>query len=637
MGDAAGYGVAIDVEKLAVALKQADGGDEGDESGVEGAGYGIGVDLGDFADETEFGVGDAALEKGTVDAAEADGAGAEFGEGGHKLLVDEAGEDGSDDVEAGGVGDAEAADEAGHSAVTLHPLGDDLATAVDDDDAASFLLEAHQVLEGGVVAAEGAAADFNDDGSFRHTVGVERGDVHFGLLGGVGAVEGDVLFAEVASPGGGAVFAEVEVDLDVHLSLGHEGDDGVSVEGGREAVLHDERAVDVEGELAFFNVGLAATEGNGDASPVGVIAVDGGLDEAGAGLMMRAALRACRRVFAPSTVTSMSLVAPSPSRAMRLARSMQTSARALEKSSAPSVPGRMGPAPAAPLAMSRTVSLVLVSPSMVIMLNESSAASLSMSFRRSGAISASVVMKESMVAMSGWIMPAPLAMPPMVMVLPLRGKEAPISLGPGSVVRMARAIRCPPSVASWMRSMPLSMRDMGSSTPTMPVEQMRTSSGLMPRTSAVLAVMRLSVAVAGIADAGIGDAAVYNNSVGLSVGHVLLGEDDGGGLELILGEYAGGGGGPSGVEDGEVELVFSVGLEAGKGGAGHVALGRGDGAVFDQGDAAGHSGNLLSKLGFGVGLAEGPGFLALPALLGKEDAGNELVAAVGALSLLLCH
>ena len=42
LGDAAGNGVAVDVEKLIVVLVEANGGDNGHEAGVEGVGDGFG-------------------------------------------------------------------------------------------------------------------------------------------------------------------------------------------------------------------------------------------------------------------------------------------------------------------------------------------------------------------------------------------------------------------------------------------------------------------------------------------------------------------------------------------------------------------------------------------------------------------
>ena len=53
-GQAAGNGIAVNVEKLAVVLVEANGGDEGHEAGVEGVGDGFGIDLGYLADKAEF-------------------------------------------------------------------------------------------------------------------------------------------------------------------------------------------------------------------------------------------------------------------------------------------------------------------------------------------------------------------------------------------------------------------------------------------------------------------------------------------------------------------------------------------------------------------------------------------------------
>ena len=67
--------------------------------------------------------------------------------------------------------------------------------------------------------------------------------------------------------------------------------------------------------------------------------------------------------------------------------------------------------PDAPVAMTTKESLVDVSPSTVMQLNEASAASLASFCNKAGAIPASVATKPSMVAMLGRIMPAPLLMP----------------------------------------------------------------------------------------------------------------------------------------------------------------------------------------------------------------------------------
>ena len=65
------------------------------------------------------------------------------------------------------------------------------------------------------------------------------------------------------------------------------------------------------------------------------------------------------------------------------------------------VPGLMAAPGAAPLASTTAMSLVLVSPSTVIMLNETSTAALSLSCKNSLSTAASVVMKASIVAILG--------------------------------------------------------------------------------------------------------------------------------------------------------------------------------------------------------------------------------------------
>ena len=73
----------------------------------------------------------------------------------------------------------------------------------------------------------------------------------------------------------------------------------------------------------------------------------------------------------------------------------------------------MGVFPAMPLARMVTMSLVEVSPSMEIMLNVSAMSCDSAVCNMAGEISTSVVRKTSMVAILGWIIPEPFAMPPM--------------------------------------------------------------------------------------------------------------------------------------------------------------------------------------------------------------------------------
>src|SRR5439155_1199395 len=67
----------------------------------------------------------------------------------------------------------------------------------------------------------------------------------------------------------------------------------------------------------------------------------------------------------------------------------------------------MGSWPALPVAIRTKLSLVEVSPSTVMRLNEASAISQASDCSSSGAMAASVAIKPSMVAMLGWIMPEP--------------------------------------------------------------------------------------------------------------------------------------------------------------------------------------------------------------------------------------
>jgi len=71
----------------------------------------------------------------------------------------------------------------------------------------------------------------------------------------------------------------------------------------------------------------------------------------------------------------------------------------------------MSTGPAAPLARTSSVSFVLLSPSMLMLLKLNATALRNKSASTSAAISASVTTIASMVAMFGWIIPAPFAMP----------------------------------------------------------------------------------------------------------------------------------------------------------------------------------------------------------------------------------
>ena len=139
--------------------------------------------------------------------------------------------------------------------------------------------------------------------------------------------------------------------------------------------------------------------------------------------------------------------------------------------------------PAAPLARMAKVSLVEVSPSTEIMLKVFSVTWWMALSSMAGLMAQSVVTKQSMVAMLGWIMPLPLEMPPTFTVLPPISTSAAASLGRVSVVMMAVAAAWEPWALKDFTSsgMPAWMGSMGSTWPMTPVEATTTSWGSMPR------------------------------------------------------------------------------------------------------------------------------------------------------------
>ena len=138
---------------------------------------------------------------------------------------------------------------------------------------------------------------------------------------------------------------------------------------------------------------------------------------------------------------------------------------------------------AAPVASSRSVSEVEVSLSTVMALNEASVASAKSGCRIEAGRAASVTAKASMVAMSGAIMPEPLAMPAMVTATPSISTLAAAPLGKVSVVMIARAAASTPSPRSSVASSAtrLVIFSTGSRWPITPVEATKISSGRQPR------------------------------------------------------------------------------------------------------------------------------------------------------------
>ena len=174
---------------------------------------------------------------------------------------------------------------------------------------------------------------------------------------------------------------------------------------------------------------------------------------------------------------------------MAIASSRQTVSSASANASR-SGPVAIGAPPAAPLARTMTASLVEVSPSIVTWLKVRSTAGRRSSASACDAIGASVVRKASMVAICGWIMPAPFAMPPMRISRPSSSRAVTAcSLGRVSVVMIARAASVPaPSVRrSSSVGIVATMAATGSREPMRPVDAGSTSSGAQPRCCAAAA------------------------------------------------------------------------------------------------------------------------------------------------------
>src|SRR6266568_4315769 len=158
-----------------------------------------------------------------------------------------------------------------------------------------------------------------------------------------------------------------------------------------------------------------------------------------------------------------------------------------------SAPSRDGSTPDAPPASSRTVSFVLVSPSTEMALKLRSATRRNSGCSPAGSPTASVVSTASNVAMSGWIIPAPFAMPPTVTIPAGVSKRTAQCLGRVSVVIMARAASGPPSgvrrPAAARR--PSATCSRGSGTPITPVDSTSAVRGGRPAAcSAACAIAR---------------------------------------------------------------------------------------------------------------------------------------------------
>ena len=190
--------------------------------------------------------------------------------------------------------------------------------------------------------------------------------------------------------------------------------------------------------------------------------------------MARPTSRAAVSLTAPTTWISTSFDAPSPSATMASA-SVRATCSTASSNAFHTAPSRAGSTPDAPPASRSTVSLVLVSPSTEMALKLRSATRRSSGWSAAGSPTASVVSTASRVAMSGWIIPAPLAIPPTVTMPAGVSKRTAQCFGRVSVVMMARAASGPPSVvrcaaAAWR---PPLICSSGNGTPITPVESTR--------------------------------------------------------------------------------------------------------------------------------------------------------------------
>ena len=171
-----------------------------------------------------------------------------------------------------------------------------------------------------------------------------------------------------------------------------------------------------------------------------------------------------------------------------------------------------------------TVSFVLMSPSIVMRLNDCSTACCTAFCNAALPIAASVVTKHNMVAMLGQIIPAPLAQAPMRTVLPPIWNCTAVSFGRVSLVMMARAKSVPLPVPNWPQTSAMrgSIRSIGIGKPMMPVEQ--TATCALPQAQGFRRRLRhrLRVLDAPRPGARVGIPAVRDDGLHLGAPHVLL-------------------------------------------------------------------------------------------------------------------
>ena len=170
--------------------------------------------------------------------------------------------------------------------------------------------------------------------------------------------------------------------------------------------------------------------------------------------------------------------------------------RRLERLRPPVGPSEITGIAARPVAASISVSEVEVSPSTVMQLKVRAFARASIACSRLRSTAASVKTNASIVAMSGAIMPEPLAKPAIRTGTPSSSTVVAATLAKVSVVMIARAAAAAASAASPSRSAPITatIRSAGSGSPITPVEATKTWPAGMPSAVAVASTVARTAA-----------------------------------------------------------------------------------------------------------------------------------------------
>src|SRR4029077_21221727 len=224
-------------------------------------------------------------------------------------------------------------------------------------------------------------------------------------------VDRDVVAGEIAGPDAGGAAAGVEVHDDGDKLGEHFFVCDTLVEGMLAAAAADGDAGEADVNTLEIEWDACAAGGGEDAAPIGVGAGERGFYQrrirhgerelGGGGGPVRGVWAGARGVGAPRTSISITRWAPSPSATIASASWRQTFSSAAVNCAKAGPSAVIFRAPEHPLARIATVSLVEVSPSMVMALNVGATARRRARVKSAGEIAASVATNASMVAMLG--------------------------------------------------------------------------------------------------------------------------------------------------------------------------------------------------------------------------------------------